>query len=67
MNKVKDQCPHCGKRGCIECYVYNNVENYGSHGFNVKCKHCKKMIKVYLDRVVELVTIEKSDSKESDF
>jgi phage FluMu protein Com len=61
------KCPYCDKINFVPEVAFTNAENYGSKFFNVRCKHCKKIVRIYLMRTVVLESVEKTDVKESDF
>jgi transcriptional regulator NrdR family protein len=66
---AKFRCPYCEavENKCVPWVAYRNVENYGSSRFNVKCKSCKNMVHVYIERRAILTYITKSDTKNADF
>jgi len=64
---VVDKCPICNKNDCIPEYAYTNVECYGGNFHKVRCVHCKNVLDVCMSRVIKISSIEKSESKESDW
>lgn len=63
---MKDKCPYCKKLDCIPEVAFTNCEIYGTESFTVKCNHCKKVLEIYLSRVVEIDGIVKSNAKPSE-
>lgn len=57
------KCPYCMKSEFVPEVVYRNCERYGSRRFNFRCLHCKKVVTIYAQRQVILVTPEKTDRK----
>ena len=64
---MKNKCPICKKTDCIPCVAFNNVENYGSNNFVVKCLKCGEYIQVGLSREVNINFIEATDVKDLSF
>lgn len=52
-------CPHCNKsiddRNLDKAKM--NCENYGDKLFTLQCRSCRKKYRVYLERVVKIVSI----------
>jgi hypothetical protein len=62
----KNQCPYCRKIVDIPEVAYLNCEFYGTHTYILLCTHCKKVIAVTLERVINLVGIYKSKKKKDE-
>jgi glutaredoxin len=66
-NLPKDVCPYCKKTGMIPHVAYMNTENYGSGSHKVRCNHCKKVVQIYMKRMVRLIGVEKTESEDADW
>jgi hypothetical protein len=64
---VDDRCPYCKKLDAVPEVAHNYTETYGGGIHHVKCNHCKKVVKVYMKRIVMLQGIEKTDRKDADW
>jgi len=60
---VKDKCPYCGKKDCIPQVAFTNAEIYDQGSYIIKCNHCKGVLSTHISRITRLDSIEKSNSK----
>ncbi len=67
MKIIGSKCPYCNKTDFVPDVVYSNVKNYGTATHHVRCLHCSQIVKVFMKRVVLLMSKEKSDRKEADW
>jgi len=63
---MASHCPHCGKDNCVPNKVYHHCETYHGHVYHVVCNHCRKMIKVFAQLQVHILSIDKSEKKPSE-
>jgi len=61
------RCPYCKSPNFIPSVAKENALNYGSDFFNIKCKKCKKYLRVYIARRAVVEDVFKNENSYADF
>ncbi len=61
-----NMCPSCMCQDIVPAAALKDTAKNGTNWYHVQCRFCDSIAKVYIERIINIVKVEKSDREEPD-